>query len=117
MVQIVVKYKILFLNFPKKAAIYLSSENIKDAIRKGAKSFTICFNRKPEWEDETNLRLQSAIEVILAESVNRVHIATLPGIGGGKTDPDRLIKVKGLEALKKAIKERVIYRQYNLQNP
>ena len=95
----------------------ISSENIKDAIRKGAKSFTICFDRKPEVEEKTNRRIQSAIEVILAESINSVYIATLPDLGGGKTNPDRLIKEKGLEALKKVIKERVIYWEYNLQTP
>jgi DNA primase catalytic core len=76
----------------------ISSEQIQDAIRKGAKSFTLCFDTEVGKEDKTNKDIEKAIEVILAESVNRVYIVTLPDINGGKTDPDTLIKERGVEA-------------------
>jgi DNA primase catalytic core len=94
----------------------ISSEQIQDAIRKGAKSFTLCFDTEVGKEDKTNKDIEKAIEVILAESVNRVYIVTLPDINGGKTDPDSLIKEKGVEAFKQAITEAVTYWEYKLQN-
>ena len=43
----------------------ISSEQVIDAIRRGAKSFTLCFDTEPGKEEETVKRLTSAIEVIL----------------------------------------------------
>ncbi len=68
----------------------IASEQIKDAIRRGAKSFTLCFDREPGKEEETAKRTNSAIEVILREGVNRVYIVTLPEINQSKTDVDSL---------------------------
>jgi DNA primase len=87
-------------------------EQIKDAIRKGAKSFTICFNKEPEKEEETKLNIEKAIEVILREGVNRVYIVTLPDLGGAKTDPDRLIKESGVEAFNKSLRGALPYYEY-----
>lgn len=94
----------------------ISPEQIQDAIRKGAKSFTICFDTVVGKEDKTNKDIEKAIGVILAESVNRVYIVNLPDINGGKTDPDTLIKEKGVGAFKQAITEAVTYWEYKLQN-
>jgi DNA primase catalytic core len=94
----------------------ISSEQIKDAIRKGAKSFTLCFDTEVGKEDKTSKDINTAISVILAEGVNRVYIVNLPDINGGKTDPDSLIKEKGVEAFKQAITEAVTYWEYKLQN-
>jgi DNA primase catalytic core len=93
----------------------ISSDQIKDAIRRGAKSFTLCFDTEPGKEDEIAKRISSAIEVILGERVSRVYIVTLPDLGGGKTDPDRLIKEKGIEAFKSALIEPLPYYSYKLQ--
>ena len=93
----------------------ISTEQIKDAIRRGAKSFTLCLDTEPEKEEETAKRITSAIKVILGEGVNRVYIVTLPDLGGGKTDPDRLIKESGVEAFKEALRESLPYYQYYLQ--
>lgn len=90
----------------------ISPEQIQDAIRKGAKSFTICFDTVVGKEKETSRDIEKAIEVILAESVNRVYIVTLPDINGGKTDPDTLIKEKGVEAFKEALRYRFTYGAY-----
>ena len=93
----------------------ISTEQIKDAIRRGAKSFTLCLDTEPDKEEETAKRITSAIKVILGEGVNRVYIVTLPDLGGGKTDLDRLIKESGVEAFKEALRESLPYYQYYLQ--
>ena len=90
----------------------VNSEQVKDAIKRGAKSFTICLDREPGKEEETVKRVNSVIEVILGEGVNRVYIVTLEDLGGAKTDPDRLIKEKGVEALRGAINEAKPYYFY-----
>jgi DNA primase catalytic core len=93
----------------------ISSDQVRDAIKRGAKSFTLCFDTEPGKEEETGKRVSSAIEVILREGVNRVYIVTLPDLGGGKTDPDRLIKESGVEAFREAIKGALPYYEYKLQ--
>jgi DNA primase catalytic core len=90
----------------------ISSDQVKDAIRRGAKSFTLCFDTEPGKEEETAKRITTAIEVILGEGVNRVYIVTLPDLGGGKTDPDRLIKESGVEAFREALSNRLTYGAY-----
>jgi len=90
----------------------IASDQIKDAIRRGAKSFTLCFDREPGKEEKTAKNITSAIEVILGEGVNRVYIVTLPDLGGGKTDPDRLIKESGVEAFREALSSRLTYGAY-----
>lgn len=93
----------------------INSEQIQDALKRGAKSFTICFDTEPGKEEETNKRINSAVEVILSEGVNRVYIVTLPDLGGDKTDTDRFIKEKGVEAFKNELKKAFTHYQYRLQ--
>lgn len=93
----------------------IAPEQVKDAIKRGAKSFTLCLDTEPGKEEETAKRITSAIEVILGEGVNRVYILTLPDLGGGKTDPDRLIKERRVEAFREALKGALSYYEYNLQ--
>lgn len=93
----------------------ISSDQVKDAIRRGAKNFTLCLDTEPGKEEETAKRITSAIEVILGEGVNRVYIVTLPDLGGGKTDPDRLIKESGVVAFREAIRGALPYYEYKLQ--
>jgi len=90
----------------------ITSDQVKDAIRRGAKSFTICLDNEPGKEEETAKRITKAVEVILGEGVNRVYIATLPDLGGGKTDPDRLIRERGVEAFREALSSRLTYGAY-----
>ena len=51
----------------------------------------------------------------MGEGVNRVYIVTLPDLGGGKTDPDRLIKESGIEAFREVIRGALPYYEYKLQ--
>ena len=92
----------------------INSEQVKDAIKRGARSFTICFDNEPAKEQETVNKINRAIEVILAEGINRVYTVTLPDLGN-KTDPDRLIKEQGIEAFKNAIAQAEPYYLYRLQ--
>ena len=94
----------------------ISLEQVKDAVKRGAKSFTLCFDKETKKEVETAKRITTVIEVILSEGVNRVYIVTLPNLGGDKTDPDRLIKESGVEAFKEAINKAVPYYEYHLNN-
>jgi replicative DNA helicase len=90
----------------------ISQSQVRDAIRRGAKSFTLCLDTEPGKEAETARRIDSAIRVILGEGVNRVYIVTLPALGGAKTDPDRLIKEAGVEAFREALSGRLTYGAY-----
>jgi DNA primase catalytic core len=93
----------------------ISSDQVKDAIKRGAKSFTICLDTEPGKEEETAKKITSSIDILLNEGVNRVYIVTLPDLGGGKTDPDRLIKESGVDAFKEAIRGALPYYEYKLQ--
>jgi DNA primase catalytic core len=93
----------------------ISSSQVVDAIKRGAKSFSLCLDTEPGKEEETAKSINSAIEVILGEGVNRVYIVSLPDLGGGKTDPDRLIKESGVDAIKDAIRGALPYYEYKLQ--
>ena len=94
----------------------INPEQVKDAIRRGAKSFTLCFDMEPDKEEENAKKIDRAIEVILGEDVNRVYIVTLPDLGEGKTDPDRLIKEKGVDSFKTAIAQAQNYYTYWINN-
>lgn len=72
---------------------------IRDAIKRGARIFYICFDRKPGKEEETSKKVNRVIEVILAEGVNRVYIATLPDLDVKKRI-SRLVKERGADALR-----------------
>ena len=92
----------------------ISSDQIKDAIRRGAKSFTLCFDTEPH-QEETAKKINRALEVIQGEGVNRVYIVTLPDTGGWKTDPDSLIKARGIDAFREALRGALPYYEYKLQ--
>lgn len=93
----------------------IAPEQVRDAIKRGAKSFTLCLDRDPGKEVETYKKINSAIEVILGEGVNRIYIARLPGSGDKKVDPDSLIRESGVDSFKQAIREALPYYEYNLQ--
>lgn len=90
----------------------ISPDQVKDARKRGAKSFTLCFDTEPGKEEETAERVIRASGVILDAGGNKVYIVTLPDLGEGKTDPDRLIKERGVEAFKEALHGRLTYGAY-----
>lgn len=93
----------------------ISSEQIQDAKRKGARSFTICLDMEPDKGEETVNRVNRIISVIRGGGVNRIYIAELPDLGGGKTDPDRLIKESGIDEFKRAVGEVYTFYEYQLR--
>jgi DNA primase catalytic core len=92
----------------------IDKDQVKDAIKRGAKSFTLCFDTEPGKEEETNKKINLAIEVILGEGVTRVFIVTLPDLGGEKTDLDRLIKESGVDTFKVGIAQAFPYYEWRL---
>lgn len=84
----------------------ISQEQVRDAIKRGAKSFTLCLDADKAGKEGTD----KGIEVILGDGVSKVYIVTLPG-----KDPDEVIKGKGVEALNQAIREAIPYYEYQLQ--
>lgn len=90
----------------------ITSEQVRDAKRRGAKSFTLCLDTDEAGKEG----IIQSIRTILAEGVNRVYIVTLPDMGGVKTDPDSLIKEKGIQAFKDAIRGAISYYKYMLQD-
>ena len=105
-----------FKNVVALAGSSLSPGAVQDALKRGAKSFTLCFDREtdPQKAEATAQKVNRALEVILAEGVNRVYSVTLPDLGGDKTDPDSLLKEQGPEALKKAIDQAQPYYKHSL---
>lgn len=93
----------------------ITPEQIKSAIKRGAKSFTICLDKEPGKEGETGKKIASALEIILQEGY-RAYVATLPDLGGGKTDADRLIKESGVDAFREALRGRLTAGAYLGEN-
>ena len=89
----------------------ISPEMVKDALKRGAKKFSICFDR----EKGSFNKINKALEVILSEGVNNVYIVTLPDLGADKTDPDSVIQLQGIEALQEAIDKAIPYYIFKLQ--
>ncbi|MFN9112653.1 MAG: DnaB-like helicase C-terminal domain-containing protein [Bacteroidota bacterium] len=83
---------------------------IADAIKRGARRFTICFDKEPG-KEKSKKQTRTAIELILKQS-SQVFIAELPDLGGDKTDPDRVIKELGPEGLREVISGAIPYYTY-----
>ncbi len=94
----------------------INSDQVKDAIKRGAKMFTLCFDYEKGKEEETFKKVNSAIQIILDEGVNRVYVAELPDTGNNKTDPDSLINTQGVNAFKEALSKALAYYEYQLNN-
>jgi len=90
----------------------ISREQVIDAIKRGAKSFTVCFDAEPGKEQETYKNVNRAVGVIRGNGVNNVYIVNIPDLGQGKTDPDRYIREKGVDAFKDLLKSRETYGAY-----
>jgi len=92
----------------------INSNQVKDAIKRGAKKFTICFDFEPGKKETTNKNINSAIEVLLKEGVNSVYIVNFPNSGDLKVDPDSFIRAQGVEVFKTIIQEAVPFYEYKL---
>jgi DNA primase len=79
----------------------LSKEQIKDAISKGAKSFTICLDTEPGRETKTAEIVKKAIKDIEAEGVSEIFVLSLPDLNGVKTDLDSYLKTEGIDTFRR----------------
>lgn len=89
----------------------VTSEQIKDAIRRGAKKITLCLDGDKGGKEG----LTQALQVILGEGINNVYTVSLSSIDGSKVDPDSFIKEQGVEAFTKAVKQALPYYGYQLE--
>ena len=96
----------------------VNPEQIKDAIKRGYRSFTICFDTEPGKEEETKKKVNRVIEVILGEGVNSIYVATLPQVQQHptKVDVDSFIRDKGVKEFKAVIYRAIPYFEYKLNN-
>lgn len=87
----------------------ITKERVEDALRRGARSITICLDRVADEEKAAEQRklTYNSIEAALEAGCSRVYVASLPEIEEDreKTDADNLIKYRGVEAFKKVIAE------------
>ena len=91
----------------------INSEQVKDAIRLGAKSFTLCFDTEPGKEEDTIKKTVTAINIILKEGINKVYVVSLPG-KEDKVDVDSFIRDNGVDRLKEDLKKVQNYFDYFL---
>lgn len=91
--------------------VSLGSDAIRDALNKGAKSFTLCLDN-----DEAGATgVERSIEALLKEGVNRIYVVALEG--ANKLDVDDVIRERGVEAFKKILSTKVLpYYLHNLNN-
>lgn len=94
----------------------VSIEQIENAIKKGAKSFTICLDYEPNKEQETINNVYSIIQIILENKVNKIYIVTLGNNENIKIDPDSYIRNTGIDEFKKLIAQAINYYDYKLYN-
>ncbi len=93
----------------------ISSEQIRDSLARGAKSFTLCFDRESANEMLTAKRISAAIKLLLSENASRIYVATLDSLGGNKTDPDSYIKQKGIDEFRIIIEKALPYYEFEFE--
>jgi len=86
----------------------ISPAQIEDSKRRGARSFTLCFDNPP------SDKFSRALELLGASGL-KVYVAELPAQAGGKTDPDSLLLEQGPEALRRAIGAAIPHYEHRLQ--
>lgn len=78
----------------------LSPEHVQDAVAKGARKVTLCFDADQAGREGTD----RALEVLKAFPSLKAYVAELPaGEGGEKMDPDQLIVEQGLDAFRAVV--------------
>jgi len=93
----------------------INKEQIKNAKKKGVNNFILCFDYEKGKEEKNYKATKKAIDIILKEECT-VFVAQLPDIGKPKTDPDSLIKEKGVTALQEALSEPLPHYLFTLDN-
>ena len=90
--------------------VSLGSDAIRDALNKGAKSFTLCLDN-----DEAGATgVERSIEALLKEGVNRIYVVALEG--ANKLDVDDVIRERGVEAFRDLIEKPLPYYLHKLNS-
>jgi len=98
-------------NIAALGAAKISKPAIEQALRRGAKSFTLCLDGDEAGQEG----IEKAISHLLEYNVYKVYVVDLTTAHGEKVDPDSLIKEYGIEALNDAIANAQPYYLYQLQ--
>ena len=96
-----------FENVVAPGGDFITPAQIEDAKRRGAKSFTLCFDNPP------SDKFSKALELLGASGL-KLYVAELPALGD-KTDPDKLLREQGAEALRRAIAKAIPHYEHRLQ--
>lgn len=98
-------------NIAALGAAKISKPAIEQALRRGAKTFTLCLDGDEAGQEG----IEHAISHLLEYNVYKVYVVDLTTADGTKADPDSVIKQDGIEALKTAIANAQPYYLYQLQ--
>lgn len=92
-------------------AASLSREQVEDALAKGARAVTLCFDADGAGRKGTD----QALEVLKAYPQLRAYVAQLPTAeDGSKMDPDQLIREQGADALRAVVTSALPRWEYEL---
>ena len=96
----------------------INIEQVQDAKRRGARAITLCFDYEEgeKKQHEVAKKIERALDVADQEEDLKVYVATLPDLGNGKTDPDRLLKEAGVDPFREAIRTASPSYEYRLQS-
>ena len=93
------------------AGASLSREHVEDALAKGARAVTICFDADARGREATD----QALAVLKGFPQLRAYVAELPTAeDGGKMDPDQLIREQGVDALRAVVSSALPRWEYEL---
>jgi len=90
-------------------AANLSREQVEDAIAKGARAVTLCFDADQGGSKGTD----QALEVLRSFPSLKAYVAQLPA-GAEKMDPDQLIREQGADALRAVVSSAMPAWEYEL---
>ena len=88
----------------------INALQVRDAIRRGVKSFTLCLDNDNAGAGGT----EKAIDLLLKEGVNKIYVVTLEG--ADKLDADDFIREQGVEAFKDLLRKHTPHYLHRLNN-
>jgi len=99
-------------NVVAAGAARLSPEQVQDAIAKGARKVTLCFDNDQGGKGGT----EQALRVLKEFPQLKVYVAQLPEGKDGKMDPDQLITEQGVDAFRAVIDGAIKQWRYELNH-
>lgn len=93
----------------------INAQQIQNAIKRGAKKITLCFDTEKGKEETTEETILKSIEMIQSQKIENIYVVNLPLIGE-KTDVDSFISEKGVDEFQKIIDTALPYYEYQLRS-